>query len=145
MRKSTGVEEVFNINDNSIIWYPLKNYTAYQATVINNSYVYIRSFKSPKQYPYGLLLKSNKNGNYEITDKDNQRIVVSPSDVVSFMDKRSPYKTIEVEVFKARNKRAFINPSNQKENVVRNPVPIRVKQSSGELSFPDFSGLTIRE
>lgn len=143
-KKSTSVESVFNLNDQSIKWYPLKKYISYEATCINNSLIFVRSFKSPHKYPYGILLKSNKKGNYILTDKDNQRIELTPENIYNIMDKTNPRLTIEVEQFKARNNRAFINPSNDKENIVRNPKPIRKKQLEEKLSFPSFSGLIMK-
>ena len=132
------VEQVFYPYDNSIIWYPISGFPGYEAT-IHNELLYVRSLKQFKKFPVGDLIYP-KNDKYQLTNFNNQRANVSIQEIVDNMNKDDPRSTMQVESYKARNKRMGIMcvDSPNVGTVVKNPKPVR-KLKDNTYFMPKFT------
>lgn len=116
MKKYIGIEEVLDVNDDSIWWYYLHNYNGYEISsplpydIVCRYYnkkgeltteIYhagrsiIRSMKHFRQYPYGILIKCRNRSNtndpvYELSNNNNERECVRLSQLV-IMARNLPY------------------------------------------------------
>lgn len=133
------VETQIDINDNSVVWYPIIGYPGYECTIINGNMM-IRSLKSPHAYPYGALLKINTDHfTYTLTNSNNQRIKITFLKISELLDKSSPRSTASPDIYKARNNRAFINPDAESKDgkIIDKPRDIRIDDQ--KLFFPKFN------
>ena len=111
--KYIPIEDVVDVNDESIWWFHIPNYNGYQ--VSTNGLV--RSMKHFMSYPYGILIRPKKNrrgGNdptYELTNNNNERTPIRLSQI-QYLAKTNPYntppcRTLSTDI-SSRNMRAFI-------------------------------------
>ena len=91
-----SVDQVINIYDPNILWYRIPGFPGYE--ICKTTYM-VRSFKSRKKYPYGTLVKWNKNQTITLTNHNNQRVNLTFDDIIRIVDeaKELPNKTIEVQ------------------------------------------------
>ena len=142
-------ENVVDIYDPNILWYKIKDFPGYE--ISNNGY--LRSFKSAKKYPYGIILEYyHNNGNYySMTCSNNNRYELSVDFIWDNLVDRfqTPSLGYQVET-KARNSRMGIIPNkpNDNEELEKKRVksykakPIMVngkKRDYKDLSFPSFN------
>ena len=142
------VDKVFPYNDDQL-WYEIPGFPSYQFSYNG----YIRSFKSRKVYPYGILLefKHTSNGDmFTLTDKDNFVRSISFAEVKGLVDNAKPYlhpyHTFEVPFRTARNIRAFtsnVEDINIPGKVIDKSVIVKRKElNHKELgSIPTFNNL----
>ena len=71
------VEQVINPNDSTIKWFRIPGFPGYEICNLN----YVRSFKSRKKYPYGTLVKWDKNNTITLTNSNNQRVKLTLTDI----------------------------------------------------------------
>lgn len=83
----TLVEEVLDIYDGNRCWYYIPGFNGYE--ISNDGY--IRSMKHYKKYPYGLLIKPRKDGKFELSDNNNQRVTVTRSELLR-LAQTNPYQ-----------------------------------------------------
>lgn len=107
----TRIENVLDVNDESLLWYNIPGYNGYQVSNTN----IVRSMKHYKKYSYGILLKSN-NGLYQLSNSQNQRVTISLKEILELVnnDERSksyPYHTYQ-QPNGTRNQKCTIHRTN---------------------------------
>lgn len=140
------VDQVFSLNDDKI-WYDIPGFPKYQYC----DQGYIRSFKSRKKFPYGVVLgfKHTSNGDmYSLTDRNNFVRSISfmaiKSIVESSKDILHPYHTFEVPNDNiSRNIHCFLDERVDQSipgKVVKKPRKVqRDELNNKEIStLPDF-------
>ena len=118
------IEDVFDVNDTSRLWYDIPGYNGYQLSNDN----YVRSMKHYKKYPFGILLKCGSNGRYQLSNSQNKRVEVSLEEIKTLVDnnehsKAYPYHTSEV----------VSGPRNEKCTILQTP------KLSTETIVPKFT------
>ena len=108
-------ENVVDIYDPNILWYEIEDFPGYE--ISNNGYV--RSFKSAKKYPYGVILQYyHSNGEYFTMTNSNNNVYRLSYDFIwdNLVDRLSiPSKGYEVQV-NCRNSRMSILPNKPDKN-----------------------------
>jgi hypothetical protein len=136
----TPVEQKLNPGDPGFIWNCISGFPGYEMCVAydgSNKVLLLRSLKSIHRYPYGTLLEP-RNNYYELTDRNNNRVRVNANDL-QIDPYNIPRHTWEVDSYKARNKREFINPNEETlGTVIRKPVDIKAEENN-TLSYPKFN------
>ena len=131
-----SVDQVINISDPSVIWFRIPGFPGYEISNTN----YIRSFKSRKKYPYGTLVKHDKNNYVIITNSNNQRIKLNFGDIWSRVNSEPHIKSHTWEVQgTSRNQMACVDTEAESEigTIVGKP---KVRNSK-EHEFVDFSNI----
>lgn len=131
------VEQVVNINDPTIIWYRIPGFPGYE---ICRSNYYVRSFKSRKKYPFGTLVKWNKDNTITLTNRNNQRVKLTMEQIEQLLKENKPTscKTIEVQNT-SRNPLCGIDTN--AETLVGTIVAKPKVQTSEDRKIVDFSSI----
>ena len=142
-------ETVVNIYDPNILWYKINDFPGYE--ISNNGY--LRSFKSSKKYPYGIILEYyHSNGNYySLTCSNNNRYELSSEFIWDNLVDRFQTPSFGYQVQdKCRNSRIGILPNkpNDSEELEKRRVKSHKTRSIrkdgqnldyNDLSFPSFN------
>lgn len=142
-------ERVVNLYDPSILWYKINNFPGYE---ISNT-GYLRSFKSAKKYPYGIILQYNhSDGDYFVlTDSNNGRYKLTYQYIWENLLDRANHPVFGYMVqTKCRNSRFGILPNKPNDNPDLESKRIKSQKTrsirrNGEnkdytdLSFPSFN------
>ena len=149
------VENTVNIYDPQTHWYPIENFPGYEFC---EPYGFIRSFKSAKKYPYGIILKmqmdETKKGlkiYYILTDYNNNRYKLTADFIRRNLINYSQPPRLGYQVqTKARNSRIGIIPNKPNEDPELEKLRIKSHKTRSirrdgenrdytDLSFPSFN------
>lgn len=131
--KFTLVEHVMDVFDENRVWFYIPNYNGYELS--NDGY--IRSMKHWRKYPFGLIIRPDKNGYYELSNNQNKRVKVKMEEILELI-KNNPYhvtgyprKTYMVDR-SSRNQAYFIKdkqPKPQPDNTVKHAKFTIIKEN----------------
>lgn len=149
MSKVFPTESVVNIYDRNILWYSIPGFPGYQISTNG----YLRSFKSAKKYPYGIILEYyHKDGQYfNISDVNNSRYKLSIEDIWFIVNKTDDSGTFgyDVSASKTRNSRMGVIPNKPNDDPHLESKRVKshktrairkdgVNMDYRDLSHPDF-------
>lgn len=149
MKRVFPAESVVNLNDPNILWYIIPGFPGYQISTNG----YLRSFKSAKKYPFGIILEYyHKDGRYfNLSDQNNSRYKLTVEDIWFIINKTDIRGTFgyDVSMFRARNSRMGVIPNKPNEDPhleskrvkSHKTRPIRmdgINRDYRDLSFPNF-------
>lgn len=104
-RSYISIEETLGVYNNRL-WYFIPGYNGYE--ISNDGYV--RSMKHWRKYPFGILLKHDKNYIYTLTNNNNERKKLHYDEIVRLS--RSD---------EAKKQSGYPRPTNYRNNASRNP------------------------
>ena len=150
MKRIFPTETVVNIYDPNILWYIIPGFPGYQISTNG----YLRSFKSARKYPFGIILEYyHKDGQYfNLSDQNNGRYKLSIDDIWNIINKTDIRGTFgyDTSASQPRNSRMRVIPNKPNEDEYLESKRIKshkvetiridnINRDYRDLSFPSFN------
>ena len=134
----TPLENIIDVSNRAYGWYTIRDFNGYEWCPTLEM---LRSLKSSKAHPYGVLVKE-KNNKYEITNNNNQRVKISKNDLIMRVNFSFGHYTWEVNNTHPRNFRMGILPQAEVDKdttLISKPRPIKKGNQDKNLIIPKFT------
>ena len=92
MNKMVSIDSIMDIYDTRFMWYPLGDY--YRGYEYSNTGL-LRSMKFKNRFPFGVLIKPNKDGVYELSNSYNERKKVTTAEILEMIKGQTPIYTFQ--------------------------------------------------
>ena len=130
-----AVEQVIDLRDSNMLWFRIPGFPGYEISNTN----YIRSFKSRKKYPYGTMVKWNKEG-IILSNRNNQRVKLTLQEIWSVV-KSEPERICHTWEVQNTSRNPMAGIDTEAEVAIGDLVQKPKVRNSEEHKFVDFSNL----